>query len=95
MNIFTYNMRNACARLGNNFLIVNTRNRFQDMLLVTLENMFYCEYNMDAEYDPVVESEKKSHEIIDNYIRKYNLNFALVGNNTFNIVISELRTISP
>ena len=42
MDIFTYNIRNACARLGNTFLLVNTRNKVQDMLLITLENAFYC-----------------------------------------------------
>ena len=63
-------------------------------MLVTLQNVFYCEYNLESEDGPISETEKKSFQIISNYLRTYNLNFILVENNTFNIVITDLRTIS-
>ena len=61
MNTFAYNIRNACARLGNTFLLVNMRNKVEDMLLVTLDNIFYCVYNLDEEDDPVSETDKKAY----------------------------------
>ena len=61
IKIFLYNIRNACARLGNTFLLVNVRNKMEDMMLVTLDNVFYCAYNLDAEDDPVSETDKKSY----------------------------------
>lgn len=61
IKIFLYNIRNACARLGNTFLLVNVRNKMEDMMLVTLDNIFYCAYNLDAEDDPISETDKKSY----------------------------------
>lgn len=42
LQIFGFNIKNACSRLGQNFILINRRAILVDVMLVTPENIFYC-----------------------------------------------------
>jgi hypothetical protein len=93
LQIFGYNLKNACSRLGQCFMMINRRGVLIDILLVTPENIFYCEYSTVDE--SVGAQQEKSYEIINNYMNRNNLNINLIETATFTVIITELQKISP
>jgi hypothetical protein len=74
-------------------MMINRRGVLIDILLVTPENIFYCEYSTVDE--SVSAQQEKSYEIIKSYMLRNNLNIYLIENATFTIIITDLQKISP
>lgn len=64
--LLSCNLKNGCARLGRNFLIINRREYMFDFMLVTPENIFYSE--LDYKDNKVPKSQQKSYQIIRDYL---------------------------
>lgn len=93
LQIFGFNIKNACSRLGQNFILINRRAILVDVMLVTPENIFYCQIN--TEDNSVGAQQERSYEIIHNYMHKNNLNISLLENETFTVVVTDLQKVSP
>lgn len=42
LQIFGFNIKNACARLGQTFILINRRSSLVDLALFTPQNLHYC-----------------------------------------------------
>lgn len=73
-------------------MMINRRGVLIDIMLVTPENIFYCEYSTVDE--TVGAQQEKSYEIIKNYMHRNNLNISLIENATFTVIITDLQRIS-
>jgi hypothetical protein len=93
LQIFSYNLKNACSRLGQSFMLINRRGVLIDLALITPENIFYCEYSTVDE--SVSGQQEKSYEIIRTYMHRNNLNITLIENAIFTVIITDLQRISP
>lgn len=73
-------------------MMINRRGVLIDIMLVTPESIFYCEYSTVDE--TVGAQQEKSYEIIKNYMHRNNLNISLIENATFTVIITDLQRIS-